>query len=75
MDLEKTENRDIRVHAGVEYWISILALRAGLNHDRLTAGTGLVLKLVNYGVIIDYAFTTDEVADKPLHFFMLSFRL
>lgn len=74
LDLEKREQRDLRIHAGAEYWISMLALRAGLNHDKLTAGAGVVLKLTKYGFVIDYAFTTDEVADKPLHFFLLSFR-
>jgi hypothetical protein len=74
LDLEKTEKRDMRIHTGAEYWISMLALRAGLNHDKLTAGAGLVLKLAQYGFVVDYAFTTDEVADKALHFFMLSFR-
>jgi len=74
LDLVKREKQDLRIHAGAEYWISMLALRAGLNHDKLTAGAGVVLKLTKYGFVIDYAFTTDEVADKPLHFFSLSFR-
>ena len=74
LDLDKREKQDLRIHAGAEYWISMLALRAGWNHDRLTAGTGLVLKLARYGVIIDYGFTTDDVADKPLHFFSLGIR-
>jgi hypothetical protein len=74
LDLEKVERSDFKVHAGAEYWINMLALRVGLNQNKLTAGTGLVFKLINYGVIIDYAFTTDDVANKALHFFMLSFR-
>ena len=73
-DLEKNENQDLRIHAGAEYWIRMLALRAGLNHDKFTGGAGLVLKLGSVGFILDYAFTTDEIANDPLHFFSLIFR-
>ena len=74
LDLDKREKQDLRIHAGAEYWISMLALRAGWSHDHLTAGTGLALKLSRYGFLIDYAFTSDDVADKPLHFFSLGIR-
>jgi hypothetical protein len=74
LDLEKTEKRNLRVHTGGEYWIRILALRAGLNHDKFTAGAGLTFNMAQYVLMVDYAFTTDEVADQALHFFMLNFR-
>lgn len=74
MDLEKKQGQDLRFHAGAEYWIRMLALRAGLNHDRATAGAGVVLKLGSMGFILDYALTTDQVANDPLHFFSLIFR-
>jgi hypothetical protein len=74
MDLEKREKQDLRIHAGAEYWMSMLALRAGLNQNKLAGGIGVVLKLSNYGFVVDYAVSTDEIADKPLHFFSLSFR-
>jgi len=73
-DLEKNENQDLRIHAGAEYWIRMLALRAGINHDKFTGGAGLVLKLGSVGFILDYALTTDEIANDPLHFFTLIFR-
>lgn len=74
IDLEKKEDQDPRFHAGVEYWIRMLALRAGLNHDRITAGAGFVLKVSSVGFILDYALTTDDIANDPLHFFSLIFR-
>lgn len=74
MDLEKKESQDLRFHIGAEYWIRMLALRAGLNHDRITAGAGFVFKVSSIGFILDYALTTDEIANDPLHFFSLIFR-
>ena len=74
LDLEKKENQQMRIHAGAEYWISMLALRAGLDHNNLTAGAGLVFKLPKIGLIIDYAYTNDDIANKGLHFFSLNFR-
>jgi len=74
MDIEKNENQDLRIHAGAEYWIRMLALRAGLNHENFTGGAGLVLKLGSVGFVLDYALTTDEIANNPLHFFSLIFR-
>ena len=74
MDVEKSKNQNLRIHAGAEYWIRMLALRAGINHDRITAGAGFVLKLGSVGFVLDYAMTTDVIADSPLHFFSLIFR-
>lgn len=74
VDLEAKQNLGMRYHVGVEYWIKMLALRAGLNHDRLSAGAGIVLKLSDFGFIVDYAICSDEVANQPLHFFTLSLR-
>ncbi len=74
VDIEVKEHHGVRYHTGVEYWIRMLALRAGLNHNRLSAGAALVFKLSDFGFVIDYALTTDPVADRPLHFFTLSLR-
>lgn len=64
----------LAIHAGGEYWTSMLAIRVGLNHNQLTGDTGLVLKIACYGFVIHYAFTSDEAADQPLHFFLLGWR-
>lgn len=74
LDLEKKKNQQMRIHAGAEYWIRMLALRAGLDHNNLTAGAGFVFKLPKMGLIIDYAYTNDDIANKGLHFFSLSLR-
>ncbi|MBN2365623.1 MAG: PorV/PorQ family protein [Calditrichaeota bacterium] len=74
LDLEKKENQDIRIHAGAEYSFTILALRAGLDHDKLTAGAGLMMELGRIGFGLDYALSSDEVSSDPLHFFSLRFR-
>jgi hypothetical protein len=74
LDLEKKENQQMRIHAGAEYWIRMLALRAGLDHNNLTVGAGLVFKLPKGGLIIDYAYTNDDISNKGLHFFSLNLR-
>src|SRR6185503_5269475 len=53
LDLEQPRDLDARVHAGAELRFgSIVALRAGLNRGRLTAGTGLEWQ----GLAVEYAF-------------------
>jgi hypothetical protein len=53
VDLNKTENRSVKVHIGGEYiLLKMLALRAGLDETELTAGMGFTWE--NYS--LDYAF-------------------
>ena len=71
IDLEKKQNQDMRFHAGVEYTWQILALRLGINDKKFTAGAGVMINLELLEVGIDYAYTTDDVGEKALHFFSL----
>jgi hypothetical protein len=53
VDTDKTENRSLKMHYGIEYSpLNIFALRAGLDETEITAGFGLSIK--NFS--LDYAF-------------------
>ena len=74
VDVCKKEKQDPHFHLGAEYWWKQLALRTGLNHDKFTAGFGVIFTLNKYGFIIDYAYSNDNIAANGLHFFNLNFR-
>jgi tetratricopeptide (TPR) repeat protein len=68
LDFEKTQDMDVRIHAGLEVRINpILALRGGLNNGTLAAGTGLKWR----DVTLDYVFE-DNVLNS-VHRFGVSF--
>ncbi len=53
VDLNKTENRQVKLHVGAEYtFVKMLAFRAGIDETEIT--TGLGFKWQNYS--LDYAF-------------------
>jgi len=75
LDLEKQNNRSMRIHLGSEYVLwEILYLRAGLNHDQLTAGAGYLFTINKLEFQASYAFTDDDISNKGLHFFSLILR-
>ncbi|UCE03083.1 MAG: PorV/PorQ family protein [Candidatus Latescibacterota bacterium] len=68
-DLEKTSAVDVRPHFGVEARIhSLLSVRAGFNHDFVTAGTGIRWRDLS----VDYVFESNAIHD--VHRFGASFR-
>jgi len=71
IDLEKNQYQNMRVHAGVEYTWQVLALRIGVNNKKFTAGAGVLVNLEMLEVGVDYAYTTDDISEKALHFFSL----
>jgi hypothetical protein len=71
IDVEKKDEQDLRVHAGGEYTWQILSLRLGVNNTTFTAGAGVIVNLDFLEIGVDYAYTTDEISDKALHFFTL----
>lgn len=59
-DLEKVENRNTFLHAGVEYKpLAFFAFRAGYNKETFTLGTGLNYKDIS----IDYAYVNNTAED------------
>lgn len=74
-DLELSVSQDTRFRAGLECWITpeILALRVGVDHDRLSAGLGANWDFGGTSLGLDYAFRTDPVTSGSLdHRFSLS---
>lgn len=69
LDVEKSEHKDVKIHTGVEYAVQKFALRAGLDHDKLTAGVGFAFQLDRLDLVIDYAYTDDDISNNGLHFF------
>ncbi len=69
VELEKTENRSIKVHAGGELLFNqVYAIRGGYDKDNMSFGAGLNLKRLK----IDYAYKImDNINDS--HRFSLSF--
>lgn len=74
VDLEKIEHQDLRVHAGAEVRWQVLALRAGLDDGRFTAGAGVGIDFDGWVVLADYAYTTDDVVDGATHYIGLGVR-
>jgi len=70
-DLEKKQHQDMRLHAGVEYTWQVMAFRLGVNNKKFCAGLGVMVNLELVEVGIDYAYTTDDISEKALHFFSL----
>ncbi len=68
LDMEKTENRSLRMHAGLELEYSLIALRLGWGYDRLGAGAGLRWRDLR----VDYVFEDSPI--EPVHRFGLSLR-
>jgi tetratricopeptide (TPR) repeat protein len=67
-DLEKHQDRSIRVHAGAEMWyLNTLAVRIGYDRDNFTFGAGFNYKRLR----IDYAFKLHQYVD-AIHHFSLS---
>jgi len=62
-DISYTENRPIYGHAGVEYWLlNIIPLRAGLDGESLSMGTGLHMQ--NIGMDVSWVSPKlDEIDD------------
>jgi len=59
-DVNKTTNRDYKLHAGAEYcFAGIVCLRAGINETEFSCGVGFKYK--NYA--IDYAFALNDAVD------------
>jgi tetratricopeptide (TPR) repeat protein len=68
-DLEKTSAVDVRPHFGIEARIhSVLSVRAGFNHESVTAGTGIRWRDLS----VDYVFENNTIHD--VHRFGASFR-
>jgi len=74
LDVEKPEHQGARIHTGAEYAVSKFALRAGLDDMSLTAGAGFGFELKQFDLVIDYAYTDDDISDKGLHFFSVGGR-
>ncbi|MCP4632116.1 MAG: UPF0164 family protein [candidate division Zixibacteria bacterium] len=72
LDIDKKEERDIRIHTGMEYEWNILAIRVGINDDEFTAGTGFKLNVDTFSMQLDYAYTNDDITTKSLHFFSIN---
>lgn len=72
VDMEKHEKQDMRLHYGAEYGIlNTIFLRAGMNDTKLSAGAGLKLGFASTRFLVDYAFTTDDISEQPMHYFTL----
>ncbi len=67
-DMEKIENRNLRLHAGLELQYSLLALRLGWGYERLGAGAGLRW----HDLRVDYVYEDNPI--EPVHRFGLSLR-
>jgi len=68
IDLVKTGENSLETHTGVEYTWMLLSLRGGFNDGNWTAGAGLKFGLGIFDARIDYAVTSDEIADQLIHF-------
>ncbi|MFH1844932.1 MAG: PorV/PorQ family protein [bacterium] len=69
LDLEKTQDMESRLHAGLELQLmSRFAFRGGLNDGHLTAGSGIRWRDVQ----VDYVFEDNELAS--VHRFGLGFK-
>jgi len=68
-DIEKVENQDARLHLGAQYTWQKVAFRAGLNDDKLTAGAGFSFDLSRYDLVVDYAYTGDDISTDGIHYF------
>ena len=67
LDVEKSPDRDYRIHAGLELRYSLLALRAGHGYQRLAAGLGIRWRELS----LDYAFEDNPL--EPVHRFGVGF--
>ena len=67
-DIKKIGERDIIPYMGLEYDWSVMAFRAGLNDDKVTGGLGIDVPVNKINVSLDYAVTTDNIAEQLLHF-------
>lgn len=71
-DLEFHETFGLWTHFGAEYDLSEqLALRAGLNRGKITAGTGFKFDLGASELKLDYAFQGERVGEGAEHLFSL----
>ncbi len=69
-DLLKNVEQSAELHAGAEYFISPeFAVRGGYSDERLTVGTGYLIRLKALSLAIDYAFATDKVDEGDEHIF------
>ncbi len=72
LDLLKNEKQGALVHTGAEYFVRPeFMLRAGYSDGRLTAGTGYIFQVGDNSLAIDYAFSTDKVAEGSDHIFSI----
>jgi hypothetical protein len=74
VDVNKKNGSDFRLHSGLEYRFKMLAIRTGLNNDRLSAGLGLELNFSPINTVFNYAYSNDEIANSGVHFFSLILR-
>jgi hypothetical protein len=75
LDFEVSADQSLRTRVGLECWVSpgLLALRAGIDYDRFSAGLGLNWEIGGNTLALDYAFRTDPVLPQYLdHRFSLS---
>ena len=62
LDVDRSEGRSARLHAGAELWLHpLLALRGGLDHGRLAAGAGVRWRDLE----VSYGF--ENLAFTPIH--------
>lgn len=74
LDIAKPEHQEMEIHTGAEYAVQKFALRVGLDDMSLTAGAGFGFELKQFDLVIDYAYTDDDISDKGLHFFSVGGR-
>lgn len=75
-EMGKSEVQDWRLRAGVECWVSpeMLAIRAGLDRERLSLGLGALWDMDSAALGIDYSVKMDPVVSDQLdHRFSLSY--
>lgn len=69
-DFVKNTKQGLVLHTGAEYFVTKqFALRSGYTDNSLTAGFGYVFNLEKFGVVFDYAFSSDKVDEGSEHIF------
>jgi len=68
LDIKKIGERNIIPYMGMEYDWSVMAFRAGLNDGKVTGGLGIDVPVNKINVALDYAVTSDNIAEQLLHF-------
>ncbi len=69
-DFTKNIKENVIIHTGSEYFITKqFAVRMGYTDRSLTSGFGYVFNLDKFGLVFDYAFSSDKVDEGSEHIF------